>query len=177
MNKARILGKKPIFSGRVVDQSVERIELPTGRETTVEFVRHRGAAAVAALREDGHLIMVRHYRHCAGGWLLEVPAGKIDGGEDPEDCARREVEEETGYRAGQLVPLGWIWTTPGFSDEKIWLYLARDLDPSTQKLESDEALTVEEIPFKEGLRMARDGMIQDAKTICTLLRAETVISS
>jgi ADP-ribose pyrophosphatase len=115
--------------------------------------------------------MIRQYRHATGGFILEVPAGKLDGGEDPEVCARREVEEETGHRAGHLEPLGWIWTTPGFTDERIWLYLARDLTATEQRLEDDEVLTVERVPIAEAVDRAARGTIADGKSVCALLRA------
>ena len=96
---------------------------------------------------DDRVLLVRQYRYATAGYLLEIPAGKLDDGEEPASCAARETEEETGFRPDRLEPLGWIWTTPGFTDEKIWLYLARELRPSTQRLESHEVLTVERIPF------------------------------
>jgi ADP-ribose pyrophosphatase len=100
-----------------------------------------------------------------------VPAGKLDHGEPPETCAAREVEEETGFRPGKLVPMGWIWTTPGFTDEKIWLYAARDLAPSRQNLQTDEVLTVERLPLERAVEMAASGEIRDGKSVCALLRA------
>ena len=107
----------------------------------------------------------------AGGWLLEIPAGKLDDGEPPERCAAREVEEETGFRPGRLIPMDWIFTTPGFTDEKIWLYLALDLTPTQQELQHDEVLTVERMPLDEAVRLAGQGEIRDGKSVCALLRA------
>ena len=106
-----------------------------------------------------------------GGWLLEVPAGKLDPGEAPDTCAARETEEEVGYRVGRLDSLGWIWTTPGFTDEKIWLYLARDLVPGSQNLDEDEVLTVETMPLVEAVSKVHQGEICDGKSVCALLRA------
>jgi len=100
-----------------------------------------------------------------------VPGGKLDGGEDPRECARRELIEEIGRRPGELVPLGWIWTTPGFTDEKIWLFLARDLTPADAGLEEHEVLSLERLPLAEAVARAARGEIQDAKTVCALLRA------
>ena len=104
-------------------------------------------------------------------WVLEVPAGKLDPGEEPDACARRELEEETGFFSGKLEPLGWIWTTPGFTDERIWLYLARELEPRQQDLQADEVLTVEAVAFGEAVESALSGAIADAKSVCALLRA------
>jgi ADP-ribose pyrophosphatase len=135
------------------------------------MIRHPGAAAVVPIDEAGRVLLVRQYRYAASGWLLEVPAGKLDDGEPPERCAVREVEEETGHRPRELEPLGWIWTTPGFTDEKIWLYLARGLESTRQNLQADEVLKVERFPFAEAVQMAASGVIRDGKSVCALLRA------
>lgn len=171
MDDAELLGTRRIFAGSVVDLRVETVRLPNGRDVELEVVRHRGAAAVVPVRDDGSVLLVRQVRWATSGWLLEVPAGKLDGGEAPESCARREVEEETGYRVGELVPLGWIWTTPGFTDEKIWLYLATGLTESRQDLQDDEVLEVESLPLDEAVRRALSGEIVDGKSICALVRA------
>jgi ADP-ribose pyrophosphatase len=162
--------RRQIHRGKVVDLAIERAELPNGEVCDLEVIRHQGAAAIVPLLGD-EVVLVRQYRHATGGWLLEVPAGKLDGGEAPEDCARRELVEETGFRAGQLQPLGWIWTTPGFCDEKIWLFLATDLEPAEQNLEFDEVLSVERLALAEAVAMAINGEMTDGKSICALLRA------
>lgn len=171
MRAPRALDKRTAFDGRILTLSVDRVEMPNGRVTELEVIRHPGATAMVPLTEQGAVLLLRQYRYATGDWLLEVPAGKLDVGEEPEDCARRELEEETGYRPEELIPLGWIWTTPGFTDEKIHLYLARDLHPAQQSLETDEVLTVEKLPFQEAVAMARDGRICDGKSVCALLRA------
>ncbi len=177
MSDPAIVSFRCIHDGRVVKLSVEEVRLPNGNTVTLEVVRHPGASAVVPVDHDGNAILVRQYRHATGSWLLEVPAGKLDHpGESPEDCALREVEEETGYRAGRLVPLGWIWTTPGFTDERIWLYLARDLTQTHANLQADEVLTVETIPLDEAARRAISGEIVDAKSVCALLRAAALSS-
>jgi len=169
---ARLLESRPIYDGKVVLLSVDRVRLPNGNETELEMIRHMGAAAMVPLDGEGNVLLVRQYRYATSGFLLEVPAGKLDGGEQPEECAVREVEEETGYRPGRLVPIGWIWTTPGFTDEKIWLYLALDLEQTKQNLQDNEVLTVETVPFEKAVEMACTGEIVDAKSVCALLRAE-----
>lgn len=166
-----ILNRRPIYDGRVVKLSVERVRLPNGNECDLEVVHHPGASAVLPFAGQDEVLLVRQHRHSTGGSILEVPAGKLDPGEPPEACAQREVEEETGYRAGRLVPLGWIWTTPGFTDEKIHLFAAMDLEPTEQKLDSDEVLVVERMSLAEAVERATCGDIQDAKTIATLFRA------
>jgi ADP-ribose pyrophosphatase len=171
MGDGKTLAQHLVFDGRVLKLSVDRVEMPNGRVTELEVMRHPGAAAVVPLTEQGGVLLVRQYRYATGDWLLEIPAGKLDAGEEPEYCARRELEEETGYRPDELISLGWIWTSPGFADEKIHLYLARDLQPARQNLESDEVLTVEEIPFEDAVEMARDGRICDGKSVSALLRA------
>jgi ADP-ribose diphosphatase len=168
------LGSREVFRGRTVRLDVDSVRLPNGREMDFEMVRHPGAAAVVPLADDGQVLLVRQYRYATGGWILEVPAGKLDGGEAPEDCARREVEEETGFRPRRLESLGWIWTSPGFTDERIWLFLARGLAPGRQELGHDEVLALERVPFERAVEMAAGGPggeISDAKSICALLRA------
>ena len=111
--RAELLASSRAFGGRVVDLWLDRVRLPNGVEAELEVVRHTGASAIVPLTDDGEVLMVRQYRHATGGWLLEIPAGTLEGGtEDPEECARRELVEETGFRAGRLVSLGSIWTTP-----------------------------------------------------------------
>jgi len=168
----KLLARKPIFDGRVVKLSVDTVRLPNGNETRLEHVCHMGAAAVVPVDVDGNVLLVRQYRYATGGWLLEVPAGKLDPGESPETCAARETEEETGYRPGKLLPLGWIWTTPGFTDEKIWLYLATGLEATRQELQQDEVLTVTRLPLRRAVEMALSGEMRDAKSVCALVRAE-----
>jgi ADP-ribose pyrophosphatase len=170
--RARVLSSRSVHEGRVIALRVEEIELPGGRRSTLELVHHPGAAAIVPVDDAGRVLFVRQYRHATGGqWLLEVPAGKLDPGEPPEACAARECEEETGFRPSELVPLGWIWTTPGFTDERIWLFLARGLVPGRQDLQEDEALAVERLPFAEAVSRALGGGINDAKSIAALLRA------
>ena len=168
--------REKVYDGRIVKLWVEQVRLPNGSDTELEIIHHQGAAAVLPIDEDGTITLVRQYRHATGEWLLEVPAGKLDPGEAPEVCARREVEEETGMRVRELIPLGPMWTTPGFTDEKIWLFVGRGLERGEQKLEEDEALVVEQMPLAEALARVDRGGICDAKSVVTLLRAERLLS-
>jgi len=169
------LGTREIFRGRTFHVDVDRVRLPNGREMDMELVHHSGAAAVVPVLDDGTVLLVRQYRYATGGWLLEIPAGKLDAGESPEACARRETEEEAGYRPGKLQPLGWIWTTPGFADERIWLFLATGLELTAQVLGDDEVLSLERMPLQEAADKAASGEIHDSKTALALLRAAYVL--
>lgn len=171
LGQATLLEKRSAYRGKVLHLDLEHVQLPGGTTCELEIIRHQGAAAVVPVDASGQVILVRQFRHATDGWLLEVPAGKLDPGEAPEICAVRELEEETGWKAGRLDPLGWIWTTPGFADERIWLYLARDLEPGQQSLEPDELLSLESFPLEVAHRMALNGDITDSKTAIAILRA------
>lgn len=171
MSDDRVLTSERVFEGRLIKVDRERVRLPGGKEATLETIRHPGAAAVLPFMPDGTVLLIRQFRHAAGGFIVEVPAGKLDAGEPPDACARREIEEEVGFRAERLVDLAAVRTTPGFTDEVIWLYEAHDLVPGTQKLDADEVLEVLRVPFDEAVRMTLDGRIGDAKTMCAILLA------
>ncbi|MFQ5766498.1 MAG: NUDIX hydrolase [Acidobacteriota bacterium] len=176
MSTAKLLHRRLVHTGKVIDLSVDRVRLPNDVEVDLEMVRHPGAAAVVPFLTDGPvlleriIVMVRQYRWAAGGWIHEIPAGRLDGAQTPLACAARELEEETGYKAAHLEPLGTILTTPGFSDEAIHLFLAQDLSPTTQMLERDEVLEVVKLPLGAALEEARRGNIRDAKTLCALFQ-------
>lgn len=164
------LSSREIYEGRTIHVTVDKVRLPNDREMDIEMVHHKGAVAIVPVIGDD-VLMVRQYRYATGGWLLEIPAGKLEADEKPEACAIRETEEETGYRPGELEPLGWIWPTPGFCDEKIWLFLAKDLTQTQQGLEDDEVLELERMPLKEAIEKAAKGEIHDGKSNVALLRA------
>jgi ADP-ribose diphosphatase len=164
-----------IYKGRIVDLRLERVTLPNGTTIRLEMVRHPGAAAIVAVNEQQEVALLRQYRHAAGGFIWEIPAGKLDHGESPEVCAARELREEAGLTAGSLTLLGAIYTAPGFCDEKIHLFLARGLSPGEQQLEKDEVLSVEQVPLRRALAMIRSGEIQDAKSIAGLHHAAAVL--
>jgi ADP-ribose pyrophosphatase len=171
------LATRERWRGRTITLLGERVRLPNGREVELDVVRHPGAVAIVPVDAEGHVILVRQYRHTVGGWLLEVPAGTLSRGEDPATGARRELEEEAGVRAGTLRELGSILVSPGFCDERIWLYLATDLDAGEQRLEEDEVLALERLPLAEAERRALAGDLVDAKSTCALLRAASLLRS
>lgn len=160
--------RREIYNGRIVKLGIEQAVLPDGRQVQLEVIRHPGAAAVLPLHDDGTVTLVHQYRHAGGGMHYEVPAGVLEPGEAPEDCARRELAEEVKLSPGQLRHLAAIHTTPGFTDERIHLYLATSLRPSEGSLDADEYIEVVRIPLHQALAMTADGRLTDAKTICAL---------
>jgi len=161
----------PAYRGRSISVFAEEVELPNGRRVTLDIVRHPGAAAVVPFVSDDDVLLIRQFRHATGGTIFEVPAGKLDGGEDPEACAARELEEEAGQRAGRLERLGEIWTTPGFTDERIHLFAAFELEPVAQRLEADEVIEVVRVRLDRALEMIWTGELRDAKSALALLHA------
>ncbi len=154
-----------------MDLRLEEVTLPNRVTVTLEMVRHPGAAAVVPLHDDNSVTLVHQYRYAAGGFIWEIPAGKLDAGEEPAHCAGRELREEVGLAAAELRHVGTILTAPGFCDERIDLFLARGLTPAAQQLDADEVLSVTRIPWERVLDMIRNGQIQDAKTIAGLHHA------
>jgi ADP-ribose pyrophosphatase len=160
--------RKNIYKGRVVDLSLETVTLPNGATVEMELIHHPGAAAIVPMKDDGTVLLVRQYRHAVGGYILEIPAGKLNPGEDPRECAARELEEEIGFRAATLEPVVVFFTTPGFTDEIIHIYKATGLTPGTQNLDHDEVLDVIELPLERAIAQIEDGTIRDGKTIVGL---------
>jgi ADP-ribose pyrophosphatase len=175
------IDRRPVHRGRIVDLSIDTVRFPDGSTGELEMIRHSGAAAVLPVLgdpagEDPAILLIRQYRYAAGGFMLEVPAGRPDReGEDWEVCARRELEEETGLAAGTLTYMTTIFTTPGFTDEQIRLFLATDCTTGTHRRDDDEFIEPVTMPISEALVKIRDGEITDGKTICTLLYAAGVI--
>jgi ADP-ribose pyrophosphatase len=168
----RLLERRPIHRGRVLDIGIERVRLPNGVETDLEIVRHPGAAAIVPIEADGSVILLRQFRHAAGEYLWEVPAGTLDEGEEPRACAARELIEEAGVSAGELIDLGVVVPVPGYSTERIHLFAARGLTPARQKLDRDELIEeVRTVPADQVVRMLFDGTIVDAKSFVALCRA------
>lgn len=170
MEQYKRIKRELVYHGAIVDFYKDTMRVPNGHEVDWDLISHKGAAAVVAVKEDGTLFMVRQYRNPLERMTLEIPAGGLNfRDEEPEVCARRELEEETGYKAGKMEHLIDIFTTVAFCDEKISIYLATDLKPDRQHLDDDEFLDVESYPVEVLIQMIYEGKIQDSKTICGLM--------
>lgn len=166
----RILDSETVFRGRIFYVTVDTVQ--EGEVTYKrEVVHHRGSAVILPVFSDYTVALVKQYRHPAVRYLLEAPAGTLEEGEIPEDGAARELEEELGVVAGKLEKLTEFFVSPGFCEEKMWLFLATELSETRQRLEDDEILEIVRVPFSEALEMITDGEIQDAKTIIGLMLA------
>jgi ADP-ribose pyrophosphatase len=171
--------RRQIYKGRIVDLSVERVTLPNGTVVELELMHHPGASAVVAVDDDGRVVLIRQYRHAAGGYIWELPAGVLDSpDEQPRACAARELGEEAGIEARELSHLGTIFTTPGFCDERIHLFLARGLRQAAHRHEADEVIAeVTRFPLAEALAMIQHGEIVDGKTIAGLHLAAAALAA
>lgn len=166
-----------IYEGAIMNVRRDKVTAPKGQAYR-EIVEHNGAVAAVALTDEGNIVMVKQYRYACGRPILEIPAGKIDKGEtDPVNAMRRELREETGYTAGQILHLGDVNPSCAYSEEVIHLYLMRDLTPGEQDLDDDEALEVLEMPFDEVYDMAVRGELVDSKTLAALLMAKHRLQS
>lgn len=159
------------FQGRRMSVRVDEVRLQDGTEVVRETVEHPGAVAIVPVLADGSVVLIRQWRHAVGGELLEIPAGTLEPGEDPADCARRELVEETGFEAGRIEPVVSFYTSPGILDEKLHVFLARDLRPAAMDLDEGEVIEPVTVPWAEALAMCRDGRVEDAKTLVGLLAA------
>ena len=168
---ATVNQRNTLRQGRVFDVTLENVTLSNGTCLDMEIIRHPGAAAILPLTDDNAVIMLKQYRHAAGQALWEIPAGTVEHGEETSECARRELVEETGYRARQWESLGCVLPVPGYSDEKIDLFLARRLESAVQQLDSDEMIEVHTIPMNIVISMIDRGDINDAKTVVAVFRA------
>ena len=164
------VSSEEIYHGKVIHLFKDTVRLPNGKNAIREVMRHIGAAAVVAMTENDEVILVRQYRYPFGTTLLEIPAGKLDPGEAPEHCARRELEEETGRTAEQLLSLGVYYPSVAILDEKIHLYLARGLTQSEAHLDDDEFLHVETMPLEALVGQILAGEIPDGKTQVAILK-------
>jgi len=163
--------RKMIYEGRVIEVSVDQVELPNGVQVPLEIVRHPGGAAVVAIDDRNRVCMLRQYRHAAGGYIHELPAGKLEPEEPPEVTARRELVEEAAVSAERWASLGQYFSSPGVFTEIIHLYLATGLTPAAAAPEADELFQVEWWPLELAVERALNGELADAKTIIGILRA------
>jgi ADP-ribose pyrophosphatase len=159
------------FQGKLFSFVSEDVTLPNGSRSELAMVRHPGSTAVVPLFGDFTVLMERQYRHAVQDYLLEIPAGTMESGEPPLTCARRELEEETGYTAEEFILLSEIDILPAYTDERIHVYLARGLTPSRQQLDDDEVIEVVTYPFEDILKMIDSGQIRDGLSILALLQA------
>ena len=159
---------KHIYTGKFLTYNIDTVTLPNGVSADLEMIRHPGASAVVPIKDDGMVVLIRQYRHAAGGFIYEIPAGKLNPDEEPLDCARRELEEEIGYRPGKLELLTSIFTAPGFTDEVIHIYKGTGLVKGEQHLDTDEVLEILEWPLEKAMAEIKNGTIRDAKTMIGL---------
>lgn len=167
----KTVSSQRIYEGKMISLRIDTVTLPDGAKGTREIVEHPGAVAVVPLTDQGEILMVRQYRQPIKQVTLEIPAGKLDHQEEPFICAQRELEEETGHRAGDWRHLFTYFTTPGFSDEIMYVYLAKDLKATAQCLDEDEFIEVVSLPVAEARQMIDRGEIKDAKTIIGIMAA------
>lgn len=165
-----VTGRKTVFSGLVIDVEQMDVEIGSKGQHTFQIIRHPGGAAVLPVHSDGSISLIRQLRPAAGNELIEIPAGRLGGDESPAECARRELVEETGLRAGRIIPLGSIFSSPGVFDEIIHLFAAFELSEGEPAQEADEEIEVVHASFSEVLEMVADGRICDAKTIAAIFR-------
>lgn len=165
----------PIYQGKIIDLNIENVELPDGHRFDLEIVHHPGGAATVALDEKHNICLIRQYRHAAGGWLWELPAGKIDDREPPQQTAQRELQEEAGLSAELWQSLGSVISSPGIFTEVIHLFLARKLTDVGSQTEEEEHIEVHWMPFTTALAWASDQRIVDAKTVIGIFRAHALL--
>ena len=169
------VSSRRVYSGKIISLDVDEVRFPNGRIGELEMIRHSGASAVVPLMDAGkanpEVVLIRQYRYAASCYLYEIPAGRLDPNESPEECAGRELREETGYSAARLRRLTTIYTTPGFTDEQIHLFVAEGLTNGVATPEADEFVELHPIPLVQAVAMVHSGEIVDAKTAIGLLLA------
>lgn len=171
---SKIIFRETAFAGKVLDVAVEKHEMPDGRQSSFEIIRHPGGAAVLPVLPDGRVLLIRQFRPAIGEMIYEIPAGRLEPGESAFECAGRELIEEAGYSAAQMQSLGGFWSTPGFCDEFISLFLARKLTLVEQALEADEIIELCPMTLAEALLKVGNGEILDSKTLLALLRFQMI---
>lgn len=170
-----LVSSKVAFEGKVFDVRVDQVRLADGHETRIDLVIHSGAVTLIPVGEDGAIWFVRQYRHATGGYLLELPAGTLEPGEDPVSTAAREAREEIGMAPGRLEDLGGFYLAPGYSNEYMYVFLAMDLEPDALAPDPGEIIEIEKLTAQEVVAQIRGGGFQDAKTLAALQLAETAL--
>jgi len=171
MSPERTLHSERIYEGKIINLRVDTVELPSGKKTKREIVEHAGCTAIVAMDSENNFLLVRQYRKAVERMLLEIPAGGIEPGEKPLDGARRELEEETGFSAEKWEELSVFYTSPGFTTECMYLYLATDLKPVERDADDDENIELVRVPLKKASELIASGEVCDAKSIAGLLMA------
>jgi len=164
-----------LYQGHIIDLGIEPVELPNGQQVSLEIIRHPGGTVIAAVDSHNQVCLLRQYRHAVNDFIWEVPAGKLEPEEFPLTTAQRELAEEAGLLADRWIELGTIYSTPGFCNERLYLYLAQNLTPTSRTLQPDEYIEVHWLPLITALDWAYTGKIQDAKTLIILFRAVAVL--
>ncbi|MFA5867842.1 MAG: NUDIX hydrolase [Actinomycetota bacterium] len=168
MNDYEVIGSKSVFNGEVLKVRVDEVRMPSGKIVEREVITHGGAVGIIPVTDDNKIILVEQYRHAVDKMLLEIPAGKLDPGETPEDCARRELIEETGQAPGRLIPISSFFTSPGYSNEIFHLYAAEDLSVEVADEPEEEIVGTVDVTVAEAIKMIDDGRIEDGKTIAAI---------
>lgn len=174
--KETLLESQPAYDGKLLHVRLDTVQLPNGKTAFREVVRHPGAVVIVPIDGDGNLRLVRQFRYPCGRAVLEVPAGKLEPGEDPVVAALRELKEETGASPVEFIPMGRLLASPGCYGEVLWLFLARGLTQGQSDPDEDEFLSVERIPFDELIHRVSTGEIEDAKTVAAALKAKTLLA-
>ncbi len=167
--KEKTLEEKRIFTGNLLKFNADRVILENGIKTFREYVAHPGAVAALPFLNSSEILLVKQYRYPVGNYTLEIPAGTIEEGETPENCIKRELQEEINYKPGKLKSLGWVYLTPGYSNEKIHLFEATELKSAEKKAEEDENIEVVRMKIEEALSGINSGEIKDGKTVIAIL--------
>lgn len=170
------ISSRRVYAGRIINVDIDTVQFPNGATGELEMVRHPGAAAVIPFAsdpdgDDPQILLIKQYRYATNGFVYEIPAGKLDGGEAPIACAHRELREETGCTARHMEPLCSFYTTPGFTDERIHAFMAWDLTRGDVSHETDEILTIETVTMSRALELIKTGELVDAKTALSILYA------
>ncbi len=171
------IASREIYDGKIIKVRVDDILMRNGNQSVREVVDHANAVVIVPIDDDGNVHLVRQYRYAAQQNLLEAPAGLVETGEDPDDCAQREMAEEIGYASRNLRILGGFWSSPGFCTEFMYAYLAKDLVPRSLQPDDDEDIRVEKVPLSRIPQLIRLGEIQDAKSIAALLMATCIFDA